>query len=238
VVPSLDGPGSPRSGACPSPQSCRPSTTLVVWVRCRAGSPLRCGRCGQQAGGYDRGGGARRWPHVDVRFACCVREGPAQLVRCGECGPTVAAVPWARHDTVFTRAFEDTVVHDAVRSGSPRHPSERTSAARLAQLRPHATGPVLSALLPLIRTNGPGCPSKSGVSGMLLGNPVHVLCTVATAQPSVGGSGGRRIGGQRSRMWCEPRQRRRYPGPSRWYLGEFGRSAQPFVGTVASRLPT
>ncbi len=25
-------------------------------------------------------------------------------------------MPWARHDTVFTRAFEDVVVHDAVRS--------------------------------------------------------------------------------------------------------------------------
>ncbi len=30
------------------------------------------------------------------------------------CGPTVAAVPWARHDSAFTRAFEDLVVHDAI----------------------------------------------------------------------------------------------------------------------------
>ncbi|MGK2886880.1 MAG: ISL3 family transposase, partial [Rhodococcus sp. (in: high G+C Gram-positive bacteria)] len=29
-------------------------------------------------------------------------------------GPTVAAVPWARHDSAFTRAFEDVVVHDAI----------------------------------------------------------------------------------------------------------------------------
>lgn len=35
----------------------------------------------------------------------------------------MAAVPWARHYTVFTRAFEDVVVHDAVRS-------DKASAAR------------------------------------------------------------------------------------------------------------
>ncbi|MBK5223673.1 MAG: transposase family protein [Acidimicrobiia bacterium] len=33
---------------------------------------------------------------------------------CPEHGPTVAAVPWARHDSRFTRAFEDLVVHDAI----------------------------------------------------------------------------------------------------------------------------
>ena len=96
---------------------------MVVWVRCRADVPGRCGRCGQRAAGYDQGDGARRWRHVDVAFARCVLEGFAPRVNCGGCGPTVGAVPWARHDTVFTRAFEDVVVHDAVRSN-------KTSAAR------------------------------------------------------------------------------------------------------------
>ena len=90
--------------------------TLVAWVRCRADAPGRCGRCGRRGPGYDQGDGARRWRHVDVGFARCVLEGPAPRVNCSRCGPTVAVVPWARHDTVFTRAFEDVVVHDAVRS--------------------------------------------------------------------------------------------------------------------------
>ena len=38
----------------------------------------------------------------------------ARRVDCRACGPTVAAVVWARHDTVFSRAFEDLVVHDAI----------------------------------------------------------------------------------------------------------------------------
>ena len=89
---------------------------LMVGVRARADVVARCGRCGARAAGYDRGGGRRRWRHVDVGFARCVLEGPARRVACRACGPTVAAVPWARHDTAFSRAFEDVVVHDAVRS--------------------------------------------------------------------------------------------------------------------------
>lgn len=89
---------------------------LVVRVRCRAGGGARCGRCGERAVGYDSGGGHRRWRHVDVGFARCVLEGPAARVACKGCGPTVAVVPWARHNSVFTRSFEDVVVHDAVRS--------------------------------------------------------------------------------------------------------------------------
>ena len=42
----------------------------------------------------------------------------ARRVDCGSCGPTVAAVPWARHASAFTRAFEDVVVHDCDR-GEP-----------------------------------------------------------------------------------------------------------------------
>jgi transposase len=41
-------------------------------------------------------------------------------VNCLTHGPTVARVPWARHDSAFTRAFEDLVVYDAVASSKQR----------------------------------------------------------------------------------------------------------------------
>lgn len=87
---------------------------LVVWVRLRADAKGRCGRCGAVAGWFDQGGGERRWRHVDVGFATCELVGTARRVDCKRCGPTVAAVPWARHGSAFTRAFEDLVVHHAV----------------------------------------------------------------------------------------------------------------------------
>lgn len=113
---------------------------LVVGVRPRADAPSRCGRCGQRAVGYDRGGGVRRWRHVDVGFARCVLEGPAPRIDCDRCGPTVAQVPWARHDTVFTRSFEDVVVYDAVRSN-------KTSVARRYGLTWRAVDAMCTRLL-------------------------------------------------------------------------------------------
>lgn len=87
---------------------------LVVRVRARAGTEGRCGRCGEKAPLYDRGGGERRWRHLDVGFATCELVAEAPRVACPTHGPTVAEVPFARHDSWFSRAFEDLVVFDAI----------------------------------------------------------------------------------------------------------------------------
>ena len=56
----------------------------------------------------------RSWRHLDAGFATVELVAVARRVDCGSCGPTVAAVPWARHASAFTAAFEDLVVHDAI----------------------------------------------------------------------------------------------------------------------------
>jgi transposase len=87
---------------------------LVVTIREPARRRRRCGRCGVVAPRFDRGGGSRRWRHLDVGFATCELVTDAPRVDCPVHGPTVAAVPFARHDSWFTRAFEDLVVYDAI----------------------------------------------------------------------------------------------------------------------------
>lgn len=87
---------------------------VEVQVRAKVRRRGRCGRCGAEASFYDQGGGQRRWRHIDVGYAVCELIGAARRVDCPTHGPTVAAVSWARHDSAFTRAFEDLVVHDAV----------------------------------------------------------------------------------------------------------------------------
>lgn len=79
-------------------------------VRCRG----RCGRCGALASWFDNGDGVRSWRHIDAGFATVELRAVARRVGCASCGPTVAAVPWARHASAFSRAFEDLVVHDAI----------------------------------------------------------------------------------------------------------------------------
>ena len=87
---------------------------VEVHVRPKQRPRGRCGRCERLSPWLDNGGGARRWRHLDAGYATVEIVAVARRVDCSDCGPTVAAVPWARHDTVFTRAFEDLVVHDAI----------------------------------------------------------------------------------------------------------------------------
>lgn len=87
---------------------------LRVRVRPKVRRRGRCGRCGALASWFDNGDGARSWRHLDAGFATVEIVALARRVDCRSCGPTVASVPWARHASAFTRAFEDLVVHDAI----------------------------------------------------------------------------------------------------------------------------
>lgn len=89
---------------------------LRVGVRARKRRRGGCGRCGARAPWYDRGDGRRRWRHIDIGFARCELVADAPRVDCAQCGPTVAALAWARHSARLTRAFEDLVVYDALAS--------------------------------------------------------------------------------------------------------------------------
>ncbi len=87
---------------------------VIARVRPKRGARGRCGRCGRRAGGYDRGEGRRRWRGLDLGTVQVWLEAEAPRVSCPEHGPTVAAVPWARHGAGHTRAFDDTVAWLAV----------------------------------------------------------------------------------------------------------------------------
>jgi transposase len=87
---------------------------VIARVRPKRGARGRCGRCGRRAGGYDRGEGRRRWRGLDLGTVQVWLEAETPRVSCPEHGPTVAAVPWARHGAGHTRAFDDTVAWLAV----------------------------------------------------------------------------------------------------------------------------
>ena len=87
---------------------------LEVRVRLRKRRRGRCGRCGTHSPRFDQGDGERRWRHIDIGYATCELIAVAPRVDCPQHGPTVVAFPFARHDSSFTAALEDLVVHDAV----------------------------------------------------------------------------------------------------------------------------
>jgi len=80
---------------------------IVVSVRPRSMQRGRCGKCRARCPGYDRGEGLRRWRALDLGTTFAYVEALAPRVSCRRHGVIVAAVPWARHDSGFTRAFED-----------------------------------------------------------------------------------------------------------------------------------
>ena len=82
---------------------------LVVGVRVSARRRRRCPHCGRRCPGFDQGGGRRRWRGLDVGSARVFLEAEARRVTCRKHGVVVAAVPWARHGSWFTAAFEDQV---------------------------------------------------------------------------------------------------------------------------------
>ena len=82
---------------------------VVVSVRPGRRERDRCGVCRRRCGRYDPGEGRRRWRALDLGSTLCFMEAEAPRVRCRRHGVVVAAVPWARHDARFTRAFEDQV---------------------------------------------------------------------------------------------------------------------------------
>ena len=82
---------------------------LVVSVRPTARERDRCPHCRRRCPGYDLGDGRRRWRALDFGTTFAYLEADAPRVSCKRHGVIVAAVPWARHDSAFTRQFEDQV---------------------------------------------------------------------------------------------------------------------------------
>jgi transposase len=87
---------------------------VVVAARPRGRERERCGVCQRRCPGFDLGEGRRRWRALDLGTTLAYVEADAPRVRCRRHGVVVCAVPWARHGSRFTRAFEDQVAWLAV----------------------------------------------------------------------------------------------------------------------------
>jgi transposase len=106
---------------------------VVVCVRPRAREQGRCGVCRRRCPGYDWGDGRRRWRALDLGTTPAFVEAEAPRVECRRHGVIVAAVPWARHDSSFTTAFEDQAAWLAVNTSA-------TAVARLMRTTWRAVG--------------------------------------------------------------------------------------------------
>jgi transposase len=109
---------------------------VVVSVRPGWAERDRCGICRRRSPGYDLGEGRRRWRALDLGTTFAFVEADAPRVRCVDHGVVVCAVPWARHDSRFTRVFEDQVAWLAVNTS-------RTAVAELMRVAWRTVGTIL-----------------------------------------------------------------------------------------------
>lgn len=82
--------------------------TMVLSVH-RTFGLLTCPRCGRRKRGRESRR-VRRWRHLALWGHEVWLEGEIRRLKCRKCAAVVTeAVPWARHDSEFTRPFEDVV---------------------------------------------------------------------------------------------------------------------------------
>lgn len=82
---------------------------LVASVRPTASMRNRCGACRKRCPRYDTGDGRRRWRSLDAGSVQIHLEAAAPRVSCRVHDVTVAAVPWARHQSGHSLFFDDQV---------------------------------------------------------------------------------------------------------------------------------
>jgi transposase len=110
---------------------------LVAHVRPHQRAGRRCGRCGRRGPWYDRGEGRRRWRCLDLGATRAWLEADAPRVNCAQHGPTVIAVPWARHGAGHTRMFDDQVAWLAVHTS-------KTAVAQLMRVAWRTVGSIVA----------------------------------------------------------------------------------------------
>lgn len=96
----------------------------------------RCGVCRRRSPGFDLGDGRRRWRALDLGTTLAFVEADAPRVSCRCHGVVVCAVPWARHQSRFTRAFEDQAAWLAVNCS-------KTAVAELMRIAWRTVGGIL-----------------------------------------------------------------------------------------------
>ena len=109
---------------------------VIVSVRPSWRERDRCGVCRRRSPGYDLGEGRRRWRALDLGTTFAFVEADAPRVTCRRHGVVVCSVPWARHDSRFTRAFEDQVAWLAVNAS-------KTAVAALMRVAWRSVGTIL-----------------------------------------------------------------------------------------------
>ena len=89
---------------------------VIIAVHTTRREKCRCGICHRKGKRYDKGRGKRQWRCPDIGPWKAYVEADEPRVVCKEHGVVAAAVPWARHNSRFTKSFEETTAWLSIHS--------------------------------------------------------------------------------------------------------------------------
>lgn len=87
---------------------------LIIKVRPYKSENLKCPICHKKCRAYDAKNKPKLWRAMDFLCIKCYIEYAPVRVKCPKHGVHVQYIPWARHNSVFTKPFEDWVAYLAV----------------------------------------------------------------------------------------------------------------------------
>lgn len=111
---------------------------LIIRVHPTKGHLHICPHCGKRMNGrYDSRCEYKRWRAMDLGSTKVFIEGPVERIYCPEHGVVTARVPWARHDCLFSREFENTVAWLALHL-------TKSAVAEYMRISWNTVGPIIS----------------------------------------------------------------------------------------------
>ena len=120
---------------------------LVVRVALHRPQGQRCGACRRHCPRYDRSRLRRRWRSLDLGTTKTFIEAEVIRVSCPDHGVVTERVPWAAHDSRFTKAFEEQVAWLAVECS-------KTAVAHLMRVSWRTVGRILERVATRLQPKG------------------------------------------------------------------------------------
>lgn len=111
--------------------------SLYIHVDMTKGKKHRCPICGKKCSGYDVITKKRNWRHLDFGSCAVYITCDVHRVYCQEHGVHTEMVPWAFHNSHFTKEFEQQVSYLAIHMN-------KTEVAQIMRINWKTVGPIIS----------------------------------------------------------------------------------------------